>query len=255
MTTITECCAERAAESKKEALALKYFGRNKKLYTDMAECVSRGAAKILYAGRDGVLLYEKSSGIHMLASEEKAAAKRILETLDENSLRERSGLLVAHGENARAAAYEMLNVEGETACFQVVYSSKEPRVLRGMLSFRKPERVEIETIKKEYHLESPENIEKLCAAGQIWCGVTGEGEFVGFIGRHPEGSMGLLQVFPEYRRRGYGEELECFMINVFLSEGRIPYGHIIENNSKSLNLQKKLGYEVADEKVYWLFEC
>ena len=52
MTTITECCAERAAESKKEALALKYFGRNKKLYTDMAECVSRGAAKILYAGRD-----------------------------------------------------------------------------------------------------------------------------------------------------------------------------------------------------------
>lgn len=78
MTTITECCAERAAESKKEALALKYFGRNKKLYTDMAECVSRGAAKILYAGRDGVLLYEKSSGIHMLASEEKAAAKRIL---------------------------------------------------------------------------------------------------------------------------------------------------------------------------------
>ena len=255
MTTITECCAERAAESKKEALALKYFGRNKKLYTDMAECVSRGAAKILYAGRDGVLLYEKSSGNHMLASEEKAAAKRILETLDENSLRERSGLLVAHGENARAAAYEMLNVEGETACFQVVYCSKEPRALRGMLSFRKPERVEIETIKKEYHLESPENIEKLCAAGQIWCGVTGEGEFVGFIGRHPEGSMGLLQVFPEYRRRGYGEELECFMINVFLSEGRIPYGHIIENNSKSLNLQKKLGYEVADEKVYWLFEC
>lgn len=59
-----------------------------------------GRRKILYAGRDGVLLYEKSSGIHMLASEEKAAAKRILETLDENSLRERSGLLVAHGENA-----------------------------------------------------------------------------------------------------------------------------------------------------------
>lgn len=34
-----------------------------------------GRRKILYAGRDGVLLYEKSSGIHMLASEEKAAAK------------------------------------------------------------------------------------------------------------------------------------------------------------------------------------
>lgn len=80
------------------------------------------------------------------------------------------------------------------------------------------------------------------------------GEFVGFIGRHPEGSMGLLQVFPEYRRQGYGEELESFMINRFLEEGRVPYAHIIVDNEKSMNLQKKLGYEVADKKIYWLFK-
>ena len=64
--------------------------------------------------------------------------------------------------------------------------------------------------------------------------------------------MGLLLIFPEYRRRGYAEELEGYMTNVILSEGRVPYAHIIEDNYKSVNLQKKLGFSVADEKVYWL---
>lgn len=44
------------------------------------------------------------------------------------------------------------------------------------------------------------------------------------------------------------------MINRFLEEGRVPYAHIIVDNEKSMNLQKKLGYEVADKKIYWLFE-
>ena len=76
---------------------------------------------------------------------------------------------------------------------------------------------------------------------------------MGFIGRHPEGSMGLLLVLPEYRRRGYGAELESFMIEKILGEGRIPYAHIIEDNFNSLSLQRKLGCEAAEEKVYWLF--
>jgi len=175
-------------------------------------------------------------------------------TLDEKELKNKSGLLVAHGETVRAAAYEKLGLKGETACFQVIYTSKSLRSLKGELNFRIPDRAEIERIKSEYHLESPENIEMLCSERKIWCGFLKSGEFVGFIGRHPEGSMGLLQVFSEYRRQGYGEELESFMINRFLEEGRVPYAHIIVDNEKSMNLQKKLGYEVADKKIYWLFE-
>lgn len=246
----------------KEKIALRYFSRNALLYTDMSECVSRGAANIVYAALNGVLLYEKESGVHMLAAEEIGAARTVLKALDESALKKAGGLLVAHGEAARTAAYEALDLKGETACYQVVYTKGEPRPLRGLLEFRRPEREQIELIKRDYHLESPENIEKLCAAGRIFCGfLKGAGAenladkgFVGFIGKHPEGSMGLLQVFPEYRRRGCGEELENFMINEFLKEGRIPYGHVIVDNSRSMNLQHKLGYEVADEKVYWLFE-
>lgn len=241
-------------EALKEFYALAYLSRDKNSYVDMSECISRGAAKILFSGDIGVLLYEQSSGIYMIAAEGREAAEKILSFLDEKELKNKSGLLVAHGETARAAAYEKLGLKGETACFQVVYTSKNSRSLKGNLNFRIPERAEIEKIKREYHLESPENIEKLCSAKKIWCGFSKSGDFIGFIGRHPEGSMGLLQVFPEYRRRGYGEELESFMINRFLEEGRVPYAHIIVDNEKSMNLQKKLGYEVADKKIYWLFE-
>ena len=66
--------------------------------------------------------------------------------------------------------------------------------------------------------------------------------------------FGVSIKFGHNRRQGYGEELESFMINRFLEEGRVPYAHIIVDNEKSMNLQKKLGYEVADKKIYWLFE-
>ncbi len=252
---------EQTIKNDSESRALRYFTRNENLYTDMSECVARGAAQIVYADWDGVLLYEKASGVYMFAAEEQDAAERILSAFDEHELAKRSGLLVAHGEIARAVAYKILHLKGETACFQVVYTKKEPRPLSGTLEFRFPKREQIKIIQREYHLESPENIEKLCANGEIVCGFIKDSGardksscFVGFIGRHPEGSMGLLQVFPAYRRRGFGEELESYMINRFLEEGRIPYAHIIEDNFKSMKLQKKLGYEVADEKVYWLFE-
>ena len=75
---------------------------------------------------------------------------------------------------------------------------------------------------------------------------------IGYIGQHPEGSMGLLLIFPQYRRHGYAEELESFQINAILAEGRTPYAHIIEDNFKSFSLQQKLGAIVASGKVVWM---
>ena len=64
--------------------------------------------------------------------------------------------------------------------------------------------------------------------------------------------MGLLYVFPKFRRRGYAKALESFQINAILAEGRTPYAHIIEDNVESIALQQKLGAIFADEKVLWM---
>lgn len=239
-------------EGLKEEAALRYFQGDPPLYVDMAECVRRGAAQILYAAEDGVFLYEKSSRIHMLAADPGAVLKIL--SISPHFPEGNRKFIVAHGEETRAGVYSRFSVRAETACYQVMYAGA-PIPLKGLLRFRLPGKEEKEKIKREYKLESPENLERLCAAGKICCGFAEEGgreAFVGFIGRHPEGSMGLLQVFPEYRRRGYGEELESFMIDKFLEEGLVPYAHIIDDNRKSMRLQEKLGYTFADRKIYWL---
>ena len=66
--------------------------------------------------------------------------------------------------------------------------------------------------------------------------------------------MGMLHVFPEYRRKGYAEALESLLANKYIEQGRIPYGHVVVGNDASMALQKKLGFQVADEKIYWLKE-
>lgn len=246
-------------EREKVKKALAFCKGNPLLYVDISECIARDVAEILYAeyggDKDGVLLFEKSSGIYAFAATNEDGAVAALSRLDEQKLAAGSKWLVAHGTVCRKLAYEKLHITRETACFQVAYMQKQTLPLRGNLQFDYPTREQIEQIKRDYKLESPENIEKLCEEQKLWAALLkSTGEFVGFIGEHPEGSMGLLQIFPKFRRNGYAEEAEKFQINRYVTQGRIPYGHVIEDNAISVALQEKLGLQTANEKVYWLRE-
>lgn len=78
-----------------------------------------------------------------------------------------------------------------------------------------------------------------------------EGKLAGFIGEHIEGSLGMLEVFEEYRRKGIAAELESYMINLHLSRGHLPYGDVIVGNEASMKLQRKLGLKVSKEIYCW----
>ncbi len=228
-------------------------------YVDMAECIKNGRAAIVHDSADGLFLYEQKSGIYMLALDKMDGAGSVFNGFSFDEIAGKSGWLVAHGEIARQAVINHAKVLRETACYQIAYTKGKSLPVAPNLCFQEPTRREIEIIKKEYDKESPENIEMLCKNKCIYCGFLKDaehgfekGEFVGFIGRHPEGSMGMLQVFEKYRRKGYAEALESYMTNRFLSEGLIPYGHVIVDNAASMALQLKLGFEVAAQKVYWM---
>ena len=74
----------------------------------------------------------------------------------------------------------------------------------------------------------------------------------GFIGIHNEGSIGMLEVFDDFRRKGYAYSLEAFVINKQLKKGRIPYCHVVEGNVPSFNLQKKLNFTKTDKPSIWI---
>ncbi|MBR0514478.1 MAG: GNAT family N-acetyltransferase [Clostridia bacterium] len=71
---------------------------------------------------------------------------------------------------------------------------------------------------------------------------------------HLEGSMGLLYIFPEFRRRGYATELEKAVIAKTLQEGYTPFCQIEKSNSASMALQRKLGLAISDRLICWMWK-
>lgn len=73
-------------------------------------------------------------------------------------------------------------------------------------------------------------------------GVFVKEEIAGFILTHDEGSIGMLHVLPQHRRKGFGEALLAAIAARLIETGRVPYCHIALDNEASLNMHKKLGF-------------
>ena len=78
-----------------------------------------------------------------------------------------------------------------------------------------------------------------------------DGEVAGFVGFHDDGSNGMLEVLPPYRRRGLGRALEQAVLNLALERGFTPFGQVFTDNAVSIALQKSMGLTLSDEPVYW----
>ena len=77
----------------------------------------------------------------------------------------------------------------------------------------------------------------------------------GFVGQHEEGSMGLLEVLPEYRGRGIGKALLAAAVNWQLERGQVPYSQIVDGNEISYRLHRSMGFSITPQvSVYWLME-
>ena len=105
----------------------------------------------------------------------------------------------------------------------------------------------------EYSGESREYLADRIAAGCLW-GLFIEEKPAGFIGMHTAGSIGMLQVLPEYRRRGIGEKLERYAIDRQISLGFVPYMHVVDENAASLALQQKIGAVRCLNPALWLYQ-
>lgn len=94
-------------------------------------------------------------------------------------------------------------------------------------------------------------VEKLMRDKGVF-GAIEDGKLAGFIGRHGDGNMGMLEVLDGYRRRGIGEELEKFLINYIMTFGRVPICEVYTDNAPSIALQNKLGLTPAVGYTFWM---
>ena len=233
--------------------ALEPFGA---LTIDMQEAIRRGNAEIFFADERAVFL-RHTCGVCMLWCADREAGERALEERRKSLADEADETLgmflcVAHGEAAKEAVLSKTKLVTERGCIQFCRYSKEKLPMKNIGAIRPLDMGDLDEVNARYDMGGAEHNARAIREGLMF-GLELEGRLAAFIGMHFEGSIGMLEVFPEYRRMGLGTELESYMHNMHIDKGWIPYGQVYTDNAASLEMQAKFGLTRSDELIWWTF--
>lgn len=232
-------------------MALSFLERDRILHINMLEVLRRGSARILYAGPDGVLLFEQGCGGHMLAAE-PAAADRLLDLVPGDC-----DVFVGHDMAYFQAVAERFGLTDSQICFSAAYLGQSPLSVPefgGELRLLGPEWARWVYEHYSHAFGGVAYIEAAADRGMLGAFLDGAKEPAGFVGFHEEGSIGMLEVLPAYRRRGLGEILQRAAVNLALERGAYPFGQVFDDNTASLALQKKVGMTLSRTRMFWLMK-
>ena len=217
-------------------------------YLGLERVLKRGTGEILADLDDALLIRDTVSGAYLLACEDKTTGLALLDS----HIRSACDLLMVSDRALGQAAFERFGFSEKLECWQYAYYGERPGIDTG-LSVRAAEEQDLPMLMEHYHLISPEELAAVVRRKSILLGYF-EGHLVGFIGEHLEGSMGILYVLPEYRRRGFGTALETHLIARTMDEGFVPFGQVEKDNQNSLRLQEKIGMTRSEDRIVWMWK-
>lgn len=225
------------------------------LYIDVTEALRRGIGKVLYADETACLIGfphgDKPVTEFTALCGDLDAAKLVFPLLPW----EREILVAVHEEHCISylkAHYPVKPFLGE-AFHQMVYLEPTPLSLPDTSFAIRALDVSYFSQVAAIHKDEDEGYLRERLESGVMLGAFDGDTLAGFIGIHGEGSMGLLQVRPDYRRRGIGKLLEIHMINRSLALGQTPYGSVLTTNAASLALQHSIGMTPSAPTFHWLF--
>lgn len=224
-----------------------YLMKDPLLHADMISCLEKEDCEVLYSEDDGVMLRTRGH-FYRVSTDTEETLRSLCKLITE----EKDYDILAHQFRFVPAVYEEKGLFELLPCRQAVYNGgriPEPEI--PGIEFKPLTMDQLQFVLENYDSEE-KYIRTRIETGMI--GAFDGKNCAGFIGQHGEGSIGLLKVLPEYRRRGIGEALEIRMINRVLDEGRVPYDHVVIGNEASMSLQKKLGMEFAKNMVVFLWK-
>ncbi len=224
--------------------ALEFLDNDYLLNASVIEPIRTGTVEILYASSECVYVKDKLTDVYMIVANDLELADELLNDYDARYP------LVAHGDALCELAVNKLGFDSNVPCYQAVYRKERFPDVLGEPTMRLMREDEAKEAANMYHFDE-ESALKHIRRKMIYGAYSGD-EIVGMIGMHMQGSMGLLEVKEKFRRRGYAEKMEKFLINKLLFKGLVPYCQVIEDNQASLALQRKLGLEISENKLYWL---
>lgn len=228
------------------------LNRDPVLYLDLTEAVRRGEGRLLAATPRGALAafhnYEKDGqdlGFTMFA-DDLETAQALLALIPPKPT-----FITVHEALYRDELEKRFGFTRLNPCWQLGWLRTTPPPLPDAAAdIRQLDQSHLPTVLANYTLTDQEYLSWLIAHGELYGAFDG-GTLMAFIGRHAEGSVGLLEVLPPYRRRGLATLLQSYMIGLELSCGHVPYGQVFDGNDPSLALQRSLGMTRSMGRLYW----
>ena len=218
-------------------------------FANFLEIFRRGIGTVCYAAPDGLLVRFTTPGIYFISAATTEAVQRMLALID-------TCYLIC----CREIFYldllrETFGLNGHNICTQYAFDREvwdgRPFPVPSFEGEIRPlTREHLPLVHQTYH-DGKDDIEYLSGlidTGMLLGLFTPGGVLAGFIGFHGEGSAGLLEVLPAYRRKGYGRVLELSALNyALLDMGQLyPYGQVVRGNEPSLALQGTMPQLVFD---------
>lgn len=235
----------------------KLLKRDKLRHIAMSELIHRAQATLLYDGEEGVLLKDRNSELYMFTAGDKKSGAAILESVFGTQTEtggkcniSKEAMFVTHKPFLNELLIENYGFKEAHECIPYVYTRKESLPVKSA-DIRRLDISFLDEVCQYYKLTGKEYMKERLHSGNIF-GIFLEDKLAGFMGEHKEGSLGMLEIFPEYQNRGLATVLESYMINKTLQKGFIPYGQIFPDNTASLKLQEKLGLYQAKEPIWWV---
>lgn len=217
------------------------------LNLDMLEAIRHNSAKVFHAGVEGVFIQEICSSEYMISTNNYHLAEEWIEMIPQNTN------IVVHQKQIVELIEKKFSPSMILECFQCIYEKNHPIVLgKHDLILKNLEKSYISLIMEHYDTLSEHEVNRIMEKGNMYGGFS-NGVLVGFAGIHLKGAIGLLQIFPEHRRKHYAEIIQSNLTNIALAKQIIPFVEIETTNYPSLKLHEKLGFTLTNKPIFVCF--
>lgn len=216
----------------------------------LCECAHRSIGRFLYA-EPGNYLLRLPDGAHMLYAQDTTQAKALIDTMQASllTLCSSSSELLAYAQQKLHLGppdYFHLGIWPCTQAIDDVLAQAQRDVFA--VECRTLDESYVRVVHDNYsHPEffDDEEIARRLREHTIIGAFNAQGELMGYIGEHVEGSMGMLEVFEKFRHQGVATLLEAYKIKLTLAQNKTPWCQVFEGNEASIRLQQKLGMKLT----------
>ena len=212
----------------------------------LREMLHRGIGAVTYASA-GCVLMTTPDGIQTFWARDHDEGRDVIATLVDAPV-------VVALEPALVRDIELMRGLTEVRPYSLSYYEGDPLPVDAQRPLRVLDESYLSQVCEEYlplGYATEDELRALLRAGGMLGAFDGE-RLVGFIGEHPCGSLGMLQVLEPFRCRGWGRALMAAKINEQLARGWTSWSETFPDNRASLALQRSLGLHVtpANEQCY-----